>query len=470
MALSQHLFDKLQQYLTYTPTSGQIELLRGLSEFITQPDNKAIFLINGYAGTGKTTAIAALVNLLNEFKIRYVLMAPTGRAAKVMANYSGVPAYTIHKKIYRQKSHTDGVGVFTLGKNEYVNTFFIVDEASMISNKSASESIFGSGKLLDDLYKFVQSGNGCKLILAGDTAQLPPVGTDQSPALDFQQLEKYGKVFSVHLTDVVRQAQKSGILHNATLLRKNVESIYPENPQFDFNFPDIESINGSQVLEKLTDAYERYGEHETVVVCRSNKRAIHYNNGIRSRLLFREEQLTRHDRVMIVKNCYQFLEANEEIDFIANGDVAEVLKIHKYEERYGLRYAEAVLQFPDFQQVEITAKIVLDTLQLETPSIGGDRQRQLFFDVMEDYSNIKTKQNRYRAVREDKYFNALQLKYAHAITCHKAQGGQWKAVFVDYPFREETPLTTEDLRWLYTAFTRASEKLYLVGYKAKRNP
>ncbi len=467
MSLSQHLHEKLKLYLQHAPTEGQQVLLHDLAEFITKNEAKETFLINGYAGTGKTTVIAALVKLLDEFKIRYVLMAPTGRAAKVMANYSQKPAYTIHKKIYRQKSHADGVGLFVLNHNDYKNTFFIVDEASMIANGTLSESIFGTGHLLDDLQEFVRSGANCKLVLVGDTAQLPPVGLDRSPALDSLSLEKYGKVHPVELTDVVRQAESSGILYNATLLRKNIERNYPVVPDFSFQFPDIENITGGEVLEKLSEAYERYGEHETVVVCRSNKRANRYNNGIRSRLLFREEQLTRHDRVMIVKNCYQFLEENEQLDFIANGDVAEIQNIRKYEERYGLHYAEAVLQFPDYQQTEITAKILLDTLQLESPSLGSERQRQLFFDVMEDYNHYKSKQKRYSAVREDLYFNALQLKYAHAVTCHKAQGGQWKAVFVDYPFWGDYTPTTEDLRWLYTAITRATEKLYLVGYKPR---
>ena len=465
MSLSQHLHEKLKKYLLYQPTEGQAILLRDLADYITQSNSNETFLINGYAGTGKTTVVAALVKLLDEFKIRYVLMAPTGRAAKVIASYSQKSAYTIHKKIYRQKSQHDGIGKFVLNHNDYNNTFFIVDEASMIANETASDSIFGSGRLLDDLYEYIRSGTNCKLILVGDTAQLPPVGLNRSPALDYLSLSKYGKVRSAELRDVVRQAEKSGILYNATLLRKQIEKNNPVIPNFSFQFPDIENITGGDVLEKITEAYEHYGEHETVVVCRSNKRAIRYNSGIRANILFREEQLTRHDRVMIVKNCYQFLEDNEQLGFIANGDVAEIQNIRKYEERYGLHYAEAELLFPDYQQTEIKAKIMLDTLHLETPSLGSERQRQLFFDVLEDYSHLKGKQKRYNAVREDPYFNALQLKYAHAVTCHKAQGGQWKAVFIDYPFWPDTQFTIEDLRWLYTAFTRSIEKVYLVGFR-----
>ncbi|MDR2362051.1 MAG: AAA family ATPase [Prevotellaceae bacterium] len=463
--ISDFLYDKLVAHLQHEPTKGQQELFQQLAAYITDNDSQDVFITGGYAGTGKTTAIAALVRVLNEFRISVVLLAPTGRAAKVLSNYTGQRAFTIHKKIYRQKSLTDDIGTFTVSYNEHKNTVFIVDEASMISNSSLERSPFGTGRLLDDLVTYVKSGERCKLIFVGDHAQLPPVGLSQSPALDVDEMQYYGVAGYVQLSDVVRQAAQSGILYYATQLRRHIEQRRSQLPDFTRKpFPDVECITGSDLMEKLSDAYDRYGDRETIVVCFSNKRAIRYNQGIRGTIQFREETLTPGDRIMVVKNCYHILDASDDMSFIANGDIADLLRIRKYESRYGFSFAEAILRFPDYNNTEITTKILLDTLQSESPSLSSDRQRQLFFDVADDYTHIINKQQRYRAIREDDYFNALQIKYAAAVTCHKAQGGQWKAVFIDYPFLRDRPLTVDGLRWLYTAFTRATEKLYLVNF------
>jgi exodeoxyribonuclease-5 len=462
------LYNKLLGHLKHEPTPGQQELFGKLAAYIPDVNTQGVFIMGGYAGTGKTTAIAALVCVLDELKTNVVLLAPTGRAAKVLSSYTGKNAFTIHKKIYRQKSLADGMGAFVLNYNEHKQTVFIVDEASMISDQASERSPFGSGSLLADLVEYVQAGDHCKLIVAGDNAQLPPVGLSHSPALDLREMEHFGVAGHALLSDVVRQASQSGILHHATLLRRHIEQQRLQTPAFDsYSFPDVELITGAEVMEKLSDAYDRYGDRETIVVCRSNKRAIRYNQGIRGKIQYREEQLTSGDRIMVVKNCYQFLDAADDMNFIANGDIADLLRIRKYEDRYGLHFAEAQLRFPDYNNMEITAKILLDTLLSESPSLGSEQQRQLYYDVSDDYAHIANKQKRYREVREDVYFNALQIKYAAAVTCHKAQGGQWKAVFIDNPFWSDAPTTIDDLRWLYTAFTRATEKLYLVNFVKK---
>lgn len=465
MPLFESLYHRLLANLNHAPTEGQKELFAKLAEYIADIHAHGVFIMGGYAGTGKTSAISALVKLLDELKINTVLMAPTGRAAKVLSNYTGKSAFTIHKKIYRQESLADGIGYFKLGFNNSRDTVFIVDEASMIANSSLEHSVFKAGRLLDDLVAFVGSQPNCKLVLAGDNAQLPPIGLSQSPALDLQEMGIYGVAGHVQLTEVVRQASESGILHNATLLRRNIEQRISRIPVFSVTkFPDVEAITGADLMEKLSDAYDRYGSRETIVVCRSNKRANRYNQGIRGKIQYREEQLTAGDRIMVVKNSYRVPDASGTLDFIANGDIADLLRIRKHEERYGLHFAEAVLCFPDYNNTEITTKILLDTLLSETASLGSEQQKQLFFDIAADYAHIGARQKRYRSVREDAFYNALQIKYAAAVTCHKAQGGQWKAVFLDYPFFGNLPPTVDDLRWLYTAFTRATEKLYLVNF------
>lgn len=445
------------------PTPCQERLFSALSSFVSQ-DMGRIMIVNGYAGTGKTTAISAFVDALTEASVHVVLLAPTGRSAKVLTKYSGKRAYTIHKFIYRQKSMLTGIGEFDLNINKLSNAIFFVDESSLITNSSPEGSMFGSGNLIDDLVRYVFSGPGCKLILVGDNAQLPPVGLDNSPAMNVSLMRScYGEVFSSVLTTVVRQTRESGILFNATLLRKAIESGEPSLPKFRTKgFNDFEQISGNELIEKISDAYHKYGIDDTVVLCRSNKRANRYNYGIRSTVLFSDEQLCVGDKVMVVKNCYQFLEKVEELDFIANGDIAEVEHISRYEERYGLHFAEAVLSFPDYGDVEITAKIILDTLSSETASLSREQSEALYQGVDADHSDIKSKRKRYSAVREDHYFNALQLKYAAAITCHKSQGGQWRCVFIDNSFYGD--FTLDDMKWLYTAITRGVEKVYLVNY------
>jgi exodeoxyribonuclease-5 len=466
MALKENLYQKLCAHLRHTPTGCQERLFAHFADFLISEDCNELFVVNGYAGTGKTTAVGAIVKLLEEVEMEVVLMAPTGRSAKVLSGYTQKPAATIHKTIYREKNRGSASAHFVLDFNTHHDTLFIVDEASLIANSSSDSSIFGSGRLLDDLVVYVRSGVRNRLYIMGDAAQLPPVGLLLSPALDRATLSTYGAFRYTEMTTVVRQAAHSGVLCNATLLREKIVDSGTGLPAFVFNqFTDIHKIGGGELLETLQQAYERYGADETVVLCRSNKRANRYNEGIRAKILFCEEQLTRGDRVMVVKNCYQFLEeVADDLPFIANGDVAEVVRIGKHEERYGFHFAQATLSFPDYNQIEIGVKVMLDTLSLETPSLDRERMGQLFQEILPDYAHLKGRRKQVMAVKEDLYYNALQLKYASAITTHKAQGGQWRAVFVDYPFFKELPHSVEDLRWLYTAFTRASEVLYLVNF------
>lgn len=464
MGLESFLYDKMASKLGFNPTSCQDNLFKSLAQFVVGKEKHELMLINGYAGTGKTSAIAALVATLKEFEQNVILMAPTGRAAKVLSNYTGTRAYTIHKQIYRQKSMSDGVGMFSLNVNHNRDTIYVVDEASLLSNGSGELSSFGSGRLLDDLVEFVHSNDNNRLVLMGDSAQLPPIGLTISEALNPDYLRQYGSVRFSQLKNVVRQAKASGILHNATILREMIESGKVDFPKFELEgYDDIFRIGGGELLEELGNSFDKIGMDETLVLCRSNKRANRYNQGIRAKLLFREERLNRGDKLMVVKNCYQFLDDVEEMDFIANGDVAELMKISKYEERYGLNFAEAILRFGDYNDVEIKAKIILDTLDSETASLGMEQQRRLFTEIMEEYSSIKAKRKRIAAVREDKYFNALQIKFASAITCHKSQGGQWKRVFIDNPFWSDQ-ISLDDLKWLYTALTRAVDKVYFVNF------
>lgn len=466
------LHQQFRSRLTFDPTPCQDSMLSGIGEFLTS-DDADIMVVNGYAGTGKTTAIAAVIDTLSALEIPCVLLAPTGRAAKVLSSYARKPAYTVHKHIYRQKSvGADGFGQFSLVPNRSKETVYIVDEVSLIgidAQSGSSSTFFGTGNLLEDLVSFVRAGVDCRLILIGDSAQLPPVGLDASPALSKDYMDGFGGVVYVNLTTVVRQARESGILHNATMLREMIESgtgddFYDDVKLETDGFDDIERIGGGELIETMTDAYSRYGEDETIVLCRSNKRAIRYNLGLRSTVQFKEERLVRGDKLMIVKNCYQFLEDVKEMDYIANGDIAGLENIRNYEERYGLHFADATLSFPDYNDLEIRAKVCLDTLESESASLTYEQQNALYQGVSEDYAHLSTKKKRYEAVREDRYYNALQLKYANAITCHKSQGGQWKCVFIDNPFWQEEQ-TLDDLKWLYTALTRGVEKVYLVNFK-----
>ena len=475
MSRSDYLYTSFLSHFQHQPTSCQESLLRKVADFVST-DESDILVVNGYAGTGKTTAISSVIALLKDFKTKCVLLAPTGRAAKVLSSYAGQPAFTIHKHIYRQKSvGGDGFGQFSLAPNKDKDTLFIVDEVSLIgidTGQQQSTSSFGSGNLLEDLVSFVRAGADCKVILIGDSAQLPPVGLDASPALLKDYMAMMGGVEFAELSTVVRQQKESGILCNATLIRQLIGEMDYGLGVMDIcdlgletePFDDVERLSGGELIEKISDAYAEYGEDETIILCRSNKRAIKYNLGIRSTVQFKEERLVRDDKLMIVKNCYQFLEGVEGMDYIANGDIAKLEKISRFEERYGLHFAEARISFPDYDDQEITAKVILDTLESESASLTYEQSNALYQGVNEDYSHLTTKKKRYEAVREDKYYNALQLKYANAITCHKSQGGQWKCVFIDNPFWQEE-LTVDDLKWLYTAMTRATEKVYLVNFK-----
>ena len=475
MSRADFLYSGFLSKFAYSPTPCQDSLLHKVADFVSSYDDD-ILVVNGYAGTGKTTAISSVISVLKEFGTKCVLLAPTGRAAKVLSSYSGQPAYTIHKHIYRQKSvGGDGFGQFSLAPNKDKETLFVVDEVSLIgieAGQQQSTSSFGSGNLLEDLISFVRSGAECKVILIGDSAQLPPVGLDASPALLKDYMTMMGGVSFAELSTVVRQQSESGILHNATLVRQLISEMEYGPGVMDIcdlgleldGFDDIERIDGGELIEKIGDAYATYGEDDTIILCRSNKRAIKYNLGIRSAVQFKEERLVRDDKLMIVKNCYQFVENVEGMDYIANGDIAKLQKISRFEERYGLHFAEARISFPDYDDQEIIAKVILDTLESESASLTYEQSNMLYQGVNEDYAHLTTKKKRYEAVREDKYYNALQLKYANAITCHKSQGGQWRCVFIDNAFWQEE-LTVDDLKWLYTALTRATEKVYLVNFK-----
>ena len=475
MGKADFLYSGFVSRLQYEPTSCQEGLLRKVADFVSSDDSD-ILVVNGYAGTGKTTAISAVISVMKEFQTKCVLLAPTGRAAKVLSSYAGQPAYTIHKHIYRQKSvGGDGFGQFSLAPNKDKEALFIVDEVSLIgidAGQQQSTAAFGTGNLLEDLISFVRVGVECKVILIGDSAQLPPIGLEASPAFLPEYMKMMGGVQFAELSTVVRQQHESGILYNATLIRQLQSELEYGPGVMDIcdlgletePFDDIERISGGELIEKIGDAYSAYGEDDTIILCRSNKRAIKYNLGVRSTVQFKEERLVRDDKLMIVKNCYQFLEGIEGMDYIANGDIAKLQKISKFEERYGLHFAEARISFPDYDDQEIVAKVILDTLESESASLTYEQSNKLYQGVNEDYAHITAKRKRYESVREDKYYNALQLKYANAITCHKSQGGQWRCVFIDNPFWQEE-LTVDDLKWLYTAITRATEKVYLVNFK-----
>ena len=467
MDRAEFLYNQFKKCFKAEPTPCQDNLFQDVAAFVTC-DDADIMVVNGYAGTGKTTAMAAVIRGLRDVGTPSVLLAPTGRAAKVFSGIARRPAFTIHKHIYRQKSvGAAGYGKFSIAPNKAKSTLFVVDEASLIGLDSTQQTTaeFGTGNLLGDLIDFVRSGADCRLILIGDAAQLPPVGMEVSPALDAGYMAAFGGVRHSELTTVVRQAAESGILTNATALRASITS--PDSdPVIGITlkgFDDVERVSGAELIDTLSSAYSRYGEDETVVLCRSNKRAIRYNAGIRSTVQFKEERLVRDDKLMIVKNCYQFVEDVPGMDYIANGDIAYLRKIGHYEDRYGLHFADATLRFPDYDDVEIHAKVCLDTLESESASLTYDQQNALYEGVSADYAHLGTKKKIWDAVREDKYFNALQLKYAEAITCHKSQGGQWKCVFIDCPFWQDIQ-TKDDLKWLYTALTRAVEKVYLINF------
>jgi len=459
---------KLTENFGFEPTPSQKECIGRLAEFITSGNPEQVFVLNGYAGTGKTTLIRSMVRTLGFLKLKTVLLAPTGRAAKVISSYTKTGAFTVHKKIYRQKSLASGTDQFVLDKNLHTNTAFIVDEASMIADSPSGNSAFGSGRLLEDLFEYIYSGNNCKLILIGDTAQLPPVFSDFSPALSSEYLEKQFllQVMESELTDVVRQAQESGILHNATLLRQMIENQDTGYPKFETEaFDDITQLNGTELIDEISSCYDRYGINNTVIISRSNKRANKYNEGVRRSILWKEEEISVGDLLMVVKNHYWGLEDEPELNFVANGDIAEVSRIRRHTELYGHKFVDLTLSFLDYEDVVLDRQAMLDTLYLNTASLDNEAAKKFFYAVSEDYADIKSKQKKYIKVRENEFFNALQIKFAYAVTCHKAQGGQWDAVFVDLGYFTEDMLNAETYRWLYTAITRAKKRVYFVNFK-----
>ena len=462
--LNDYFIRCLSENLPYVPTEEQAGLLARLSAFLWDDSVPSVFLLKGYAGTGKTSLVGALVRTLESFERTCVLLAPTGRAAKVFAAYAGHPAYTIHKKIYRQRTFTGDFSGFQLAHNAYKNTFFIVDEASMIANEPTDGSHYGSGLLLDDLFDFVYSGSGCRLILLGDTAQLPPVGQLCSPALDEAYLQRYGyPVMVSELTHVVRQDGASGVLYNATRLRQDMwETPLPAPSIALHGFPDVGRVGGDELIEVLSSAYNRDGMDETIIITRSNKRANIFNQGVRNRILYREEELTSGDLLLVARNNYYWRKKKKKLDFIANGDVARVVRVRNVCEMYGFRFADVLLYFPDYEE-EVEAKVILDTLHAESPSLTAEENARLFNAVMEDYADVPSKRERLKRLKNDPWFNALQVKYAYAVTCHKAQGGQWSNVFVDMGYIRPDALGIDFYRWLYTAFTRTTGRLWLIN-------
>ena len=469
--INNYLERQIKENFPYQPTPEQENAIKLLSQFLCSPKADVTFLLRGYAGTGKTSLVGALVRTLDFLKQKVVLLAPTGRAAKVFSAYAGHPAFTIHKKIYRERAYSGEGGNFTLNDNLTTHTLYIVDEASMISNEGLSGAMFGTGRLLDDLVQFVYSGQGCRLLLMGDTAQLPPVGEELSPALYADALRGYGlEVVETDLTQVVRQEQQSGILWNATALRRLIaEEEWGVLPKIRISgFPDVKLLPGNELIDALSACYDRDGTDETIVVCRSNKRANIYNNGIRAQILWREEELESGDLLMVAKNNYYWTEKEKNLDFIANGETAVVRRVRRTAEMYGFRFADVLLAFPNWQDAELEVRLLLDTLHSDAPALSREESERLFQTVLEDYADIPLKRDRMKKMKSDPYYNALQVKYAYAVTCHKAQGGQWKNVFLDQGYMSEEYLTPDYFRWLYTAFTRATDTLYLVNYPAEQ--
>ncbi len=460
--ITQQIYTKI----CFNPTINQKIIVERVSEWLTNGQSETIFILNGYAGTGKTTIIAALVSALSDLKIATTLLAPTGRAANVLSRYSKKAAFTIHKHIYRENTNAQYESRFTLDFNKNHDMLYIVDEASMLSYNQSGGAQFGSGSLLDDLIQYVRSGRNCRLMIVGDNAQLPPVGSDYSPALDENFMRRYGDVSYHTMDEVVRQEATSGILFNATLIRCMMERGIYEIPKLAMEYPEVECIEAGEFTEKMQDCYDKYGRDETIIITRSNKRANRYNEGVRRYTLCAEEAIESGDMLMIVKNNYFYTERNTDckMGFIANGDVARIERIRRFEELYGFQFAEATLSFGDYDDMEMTCKILLDTLHCDTPSLSQERSRELFYQVEQDYTDIKSRIERLKQIRANEYFNALQIKFSYAVTCHKAQGGQWCAVFVDRCLFGDEQMSLDMLRWLYTAFSRATDKLYLVGF------
>ena len=455
------------QSFGFEPTEGQALVMYHISAFLLSEKENPTYILKGYAGTGKTTLVRALVKTLPSIGMKYVLMAPTGRAAKVLSNYSGQPASTIHRRIYQAMTFPDGSMRIVRSENKHKNTLFIVDEASMIGEQKE----FGSSSLLDDLLGYVFSGENCRLLMIGDTAQLPPVGNTDSPALDCEYLKSEFPITAAtyELTEVKRQALESGILYNATDIRQLLsQNLYEYAlPLFHLQgFDDIQKIEPETFEEMLHNAFANTSDNEAVIVCKSNKRANMFNQAIRGRILNIEGEIATGDKLMVVKNNYYWTEGNEAMNFIANGDMAEIRKIKHFEDMYGFRFADVELSFTDYpDQPNLEAKILLDTLNSNSPSLTEEENRRLFTAIEEDYKDIPNRRERYKEMKKNPWFNALQVKFAYALTCHKTQGGQWNSVFIDSSLNQKETIEVEDLRWLYTALTRAQERVYFVNFK-----
>ena len=478
MLQPENLAYRIAQAFRYEPTSSQQQAVDVFTRFMCSPSSMVTMILRGSAGTGKTSLAAAFVKALSMLGIKQVLLAPTGRAAKVFALYSGHAAYTIHRVIYRQKQAAT-FSAFTLAPNKASNTLFIVDESSMISNNGYADALFGQGRLLDDLVQYVYSGNNCRLLFIGDSAQLPPVEQEQSPALQRQTLEEYGmEVFEATLSEVLRQSLQSGILVNATAIRRLVEhDELTALPRITFKgFADISVVRGNELIETLANSYARVGQDETIVVTRSNKRANIYNQGIRAQVLDCEEEISSGDMLMVVKNNYYWAAAEgveenstaQKLAFIANGDRVRVSRVRNHRSFYGLKFVDLTLIFPDYDDRQINCTAVLDSLTTEAPALTTEQQQMLYDGVMEDYAYIPLKRDRIEKIKNDIYYNALQIKFGYAVTCHKAQGGQWEHVYVDQGYMTSEMLTPSYLHWLYTAFTRATGHLYLVNWSEQQ--
>lgn len=464
----------IKKDLNYQPTPEQEHVLTVFSQFLADRNPHSVMVLRGSAGTGKTTLAAAMVSTLHRLGQKLTLMAPTGRAAKVFSLHSNLPAYTIHRRIYREKNYTGIGGIFNLNDNRYRRMLFVVDEASMIGSRPAAGDItFGTASLLDDLIQYVYSGDGCRLLLIGDNAQLPPVGETEAPALNTVVLEGYGlKVWECSLASVLRQSQFSGILYNATQIRALIDE--PVLPRIRlWSFTDVQRIPGDELIESLATSYSEAGIDDTIVLTRSNKRANVYNQGIRASVLDREEALCTGDMVMMVKNNYFYTLSTQQDGkdggaFLANGDRAKILRVRHFRSFYGFQFADVCLQFPDYDEAEIEATVIMDTLTSEAPALTRGQNEQLWQSVMDDYQDLSLKTDRLKAMKADRYYNALQIKFAYAVTCHKAQGGQWQHVYIDQGYMTDDMLTPEYMHWLYTAFTRATRKVFLVNWPEKQ--
>lgn len=469
--IQDELIYQILQDFGFEPTHDQRNALQTFAQFMTDRRDNAVMILRGSAGTGKTSLAGAIVRAVTRLRIKVSLLAPTGRAAKVFSLNAGLAASTIHRKIYREKAFNGTDGQFQLNNNMFRNMLFMVDEASMIST-SQNNTMFGSGCLLDDLVQYIyNSGGNCRLLLIGDKAQLPPVGEQESPALRFDVLQGYGlHVYECDLNEVLRQSQHSGILWNATTIRQMISrNTATQLPKIRLEgFADISIVSGDELIESIASSYATVGTDETMVITRSNKRANIFNQGIRNTILGCEDELTTGDLVMVVKNKYLEKDRSTDLSFIANGDHAVVRRVRNIRELYGFRFADVSLEFPDYNKTELDTVVVLDTLVAEAPALTQEQNTKLFQSVMEDYTDIPRKADRMKQLREDQYFNAMQIKFGYAVTCHKAQGGQWAHIYLDQGYMTDEMLTTDYIHWLYTAFTRATEHLYLVNWNKEQ--